>query len=218
MDGQTSSADPGMTASEPANDSRAAPPGFIKKTLWKFSIRRRFVVNARRQLRSASLVALVGMIPVAMLNVILHLSRVFERESLFAGISPDLAQQFAAFDRNEAWLVLAASVVFVVGVFVMTLLETHQTSGAAVGITRHLKEVRDGHYGCRLRLRSSDNLQELVEPFNDMAAALGDRALLTAGRLEELAVQADGIPGAERLAGQLRQLSRDHVGLAGRAS
>jgi hypothetical protein len=185
---------------------------------WKLRIRRRFVVNARRQLRSASLVALVGMVPVAMLNVILHLSRVFERESLFGGISPDLAQQFAAFDRNEMWLVLAASVVFVVGVFVMTLLETHQTSGAAVGIARHLGEVRDGCYGSRLRLRSSDNLKELVGPFNEMAAALGDRALMTASRLEELACQADGIAGADRLAEQLRQLSRDHAGLAGGAS
>ena len=214
MDAQELSVDSDLAVAAPLKATSARPKNIFAAALWKIGFRRRYVVNTRRQFRSAALVALVALVPVAMLNVILHLSRVFERESLFASASPDLAQQLAAFDVNEALLVLAASVVFVVGVFVMTLLETHQTSGAAIGVARHLGMVRDGQYYSRLQLRGTDNLKELVEPFNEMAAALGDRAVLTAGRLEDLANQADALAGGARLAEQLRELSANHASLA----
>jgi hypothetical protein len=214
MDTQELSVDSKLAVAGSLKESAKRPKNFFAAALWKIGFRRRYVVNARRQFRSATLVALVAVVPIAMLNVILHLSRVFERETLFGTVSSDLAQQLAVFDRNETWLVLTASVVFVVGVFVMALLETHQTSGAAIGIARHLFDVRDGNYSTRLMLRGTDNLKELVEPFNDMAAALSDRALLTAGRLEDLAAQADRLEGGERLAERLRELSRYHASLA----
>ena len=71
-------------------------------------------------------------------------------------------QRLAEYDRAEFVLILAASVVFLAGVFVMTIVETYQTSGAAIAIARHFRNVRDGRYDTRLRLRDSDNLQELV--------------------------------------------------------
>jgi hypothetical protein len=218
MDTQELAADPELPNRGASEEASARPKSGLAAALQKVGLRRQYIVNARRQYRSAILVALVAMVPVAMLNVILHLSRVFEREALFASASPDLAQQLAAFDRSEMWLVMAASVVFVVGVFVMTLLETHQTSGAAIGIARHLGQIRDGRYDTRLRLRNTDNLTELVEPFNDMAAALADRAVSTAERMDELAVQAEGLAGGARLAAQLRELSFDHASLSERRS
>jgi hypothetical protein len=178
-------------------------------------LRRRYLVNPGRQIRSAVLVTFVAIVPLIILNISLHLGRVLEREALFSEAGPELLNHIAAFDRTEFILVLLASVVFAIGVFVMTILETHQTSGAAVGIVRHLELVRDGHYGNLLRLRDSDNLQELVTPFNEMSIALADRARATARALDVAADDADGLANGSNLASQLRELATYQSSLAG---
>ncbi len=60
------------------------------------------------------------------------------------------------------------------------------------GVRRHLWEIRDGNYTTRLKLRDSDNLTELVDPFNEMAACpRGPGEEAGPGLLKQLAAQAE---------------------------
>jgi hypothetical protein len=119
-------------------------------------------------------------------------------------------------DRAEAFLVLAASAVYLIGVFFLTIVETHQTSGAALGVARYLRNIRDERFDTRLNLRDSDNLKELTEPFNQMAIALQARSLRVSEEMEKLAAEASGIEGGGAIAERLREMAEDARRRAGK--
>lgn len=178
-----------LAATMNSSQARARP---AEDTRWRI-FRRKYLVNPQSQLGAAALVTLITLVPIALLNLSLHLARTVEREALFSNAPQAVALHAARFDQTEFVLVLIASAIFVVGVFAMTVLVTHRTYGAAVGVRRHLWEIRDGNYSTRLKLRDSDNLTELVDPFNEMAAALDDREKNLLRTLEEVAAQAEGL-------------------------
>ena len=187
-------------------DSSQASARPTEDTRWRI-FRRKYLVNPRSQLGAAALVTLITLVPIALLNLSLHLARTVEREALFSNAPQAVALHAARFDQTEFVLVLIASAIFVVGVFAMTVLVTHRTYGAAVGVRRHLWEIRDGDYSTRLKLRDSDNLTELVDPFNEMAAALDDRERNLVLALEQLADEADTLGDDGRaLATRLRKV------------
>jgi hypothetical protein len=208
-------------------DSLAAPlagpvaekrrkPSVMDELRCNFWLRRRYLVNSKRQFRAALLVSFVVLIPLVALNIGLHYGAVTQTRRLFAGVPDAAVQRIADLDRTEMVLVLIGSVVYLGGVFFITILETHQTSGAAVGITRHFRNIRDGRYDAKLHLRDSDNLRELVTPFNQMTAALTDRALQTSALLEALADEAAALDGGDDLARQLREVAVTQNHLAGK--
>lgn len=188
------------------------------RRLPRWLLRRKFIVNPRRQLRSALLVTAVSLIPVVILNFNLGYTRALEREVIFEGAPVAVERQVWEHDRNEAILVLAASLVYLFGVFALAVVETHQTSGAALGVVRHLRSIRDGRLDTRLSLRDSDNLQELTDPFNQMAIALQARSIRDAEALGELASDAAGLEGGEQIAERLRELAGDHNRRAGKGA
>jgi signal transduction histidine kinase len=114
---------------------------------------------------------------------------------------------------------LVASLVIMAGVFVLTIIETHRTAGAAFAIRRRLDLVREGRLNADLHLRGGDNLRELEAPFNAMTEALRSRASNEAIALDELADQVADIlvpQEAHALATRLRHLARkrrESVGL-----
>jgi hypothetical protein len=174
-------------------------------------------VNFKRQIRAALMVSSVVLIPLLALNVGLHYGAVTQTRTLFAGVPDAAVQRIAELDRSEMVLVLIGSLVYLGGVFFMTILETHQTSGAAVGIARHFRNIRDGRYDAKLHLRDSDNLLELVTPFNQMTAALTDRALQVSALLNSLADEAAALEGGDELARQLREVAVSQSHLAGKS-
>jgi methyl-accepting chemotaxis protein len=95
------------------------------------------------------------------------------------------------------------------GVFVMTIIETHRTAGAAFNIARQLNRIADGNLDVELRLRKGDNLQEIQAPFNAMVATLRDQTADEVASLEWLAGHVDGfgnLEGASGVASELRRL------------
>lgn len=206
---------PAATPADPVAEKRRRT-SLVDELRWNFWIRRRYLVNSKRQLRAALLVSFVVLIPLVALNVGLHYGAVTQTRTLFAGVPDAAVQRIAELDRTEMVLVLIGSVVYLGGVFFMTILETHQTSGAAVGIARHFRNIRDGRYDAKLHLRDSDNLQELVTPFNQMTAALTDRALRTSALLNALANEAAVLEGGDDLARQLREVAVGQSHLAGK--
>lgn len=201
---------------DPVAEGRRKPSVMdqLKRNFWS---RRRYLVNSRRQIRAALLVSFVVLIPLVALNIGLHYGAVTQTRSLFVGVPDAAVQRIADLDRTEMFLVLIGSLVYLGGVFFMTILETHQTSGAAVGIARHFRNIRDGRYDAKLHLRDSDNLQELVTPFNQMTAALTDRALQTSALLSSLADEAAALEGGDDLARQLREVAVSQSHLAGKS-
>jgi nitrogen fixation/metabolism regulation signal transduction histidine kinase len=160
-------------------------------------------------MRSAVIVTSVALVLVTLLNVSLHTTRVHSERAV-AGQSPELQQLLVAHARFELLLAILASLIFLVGVFVVTILETHKTAGAAFHIGRELERVRDGLYGIQVRLRRGDNLGTLAASFNEMTRALAERTVLHAEELEHAASEADRIespPEAAALARALREMA-----------
>jgi hypothetical protein len=102
-------------------------------------------------------------------------------------------------------------VIFIGGVFVITILETHRTVGAVYAIRRRLVEAREGDLHSPLRLRQGDTLTDLVEPFNDLMSDLGERARAEADELDRLADEAGE---ASTLSAPLRELAQHKRDLA----
>ena len=169
--------------------------------------RRSFLVDRRYQVRAGLLAVGVVLILLLVVNLTLHSARVKSSEAALAS-APALTEWIQAQDRWERNLALVASLVFLVGVFTVSILETHKTAGAAHNLRLRLGEIAVGRYDARLRLRKGDNLIELEGAFNEMATALTDRAALHADRLLELANDAEAARQRE-LSGKLRDLASE---------
>jgi methyl-accepting chemotaxis protein len=133
--------------------------------LWRIALRRRrFLVDRRYQLRTSFVAVGVALALLLLLNV-----------SLFVGADAPAGAAASSSDQTQFGLILAGSLVFLVGVFLVSVLETHRTAGAALKIGRAMERVRSGHLKTRLRLRRGDNLQDLASSFNAMSGALHEK-------------------------------------------
>ena len=184
------------------------PEGFVARQLWLLGVRRRFLVNKPRQLRTAMLIAMLVLILLVLVNVIFHALRTTETNTIVAS-APSLKGVMQDYDRNEMLLVILASVVVLAGVFVVTIIETHRTAGAAFNIARQLGRIADGNLDVKVNLRKGDNLQEIQDQFNAMVATLREQTADEAATLARLADQVDGfrnVDGAAEVSSELRKL------------
>lgn len=202
-------------ADQPDNASPAAgndpgKMGVLRWLAWQFSPRRQYVINREKQLRSAFLVVVVVLLLLVPLNYSLHTVRQQETATITAS-NPELLQLMESRDRVELIVGFLASLVIIGGVFILTIIETHRTSGAAFAIRRRIELIRQGRLDAELHLRGGDNLRELEAPFNAMTEALRTRATEEAKALDELANEVADIvvpQEAHALANRLRHLAR----------
>ena len=146
---------------DPASAAGAAPDG--PPYGWR---RRQLVVDARYQLRSGVLVGAVAIVLLTLLNASLF---VHARTPSAAGTMQDL---FAGPERSSWVLLLAGSAVFLVGVILIGLLESHRTAGASYAIRRAVDAIRGGESHIRVRLRRGDHLQDLARSVNELAETI----------------------------------------------
>jgi hypothetical protein len=171
--------------------------------------RRSFLVNRRYQLRASLLTAAVVLVLLVLLNLAIYASTMRGAERVLVD-APELAEVIRAQDRAQLYLILLASLVYLIGVFLVTVLETHRTAGAAFNLEARLGEVRRGRYDTRLKLRRGDNLAELEGTFNGMVEALRQRTWDDIEHLVQLANEAGKIAdasGGRQLAERLRRLA-----------
>ncbi len=147
--------------SEQAVGSHAAPQAALSE--WR---RRQWVVDAPYQLRAGVLVGTVAIVLLALLNasLVTHNRAV----AATAAARPLLAGQ----DRGSWVFLLFGSALFLVGVVLVGLLESHKTAGAAFAIRRAVDAIREGRSDVRVRLRRGDHLQELAASINDLAETI----------------------------------------------
>lgn len=167
--------------------------------------RRTYVLDRGRQFRTAFLTSGLA----ALLLLIVNTAFTILRDSQTIAISaaaPQLGSTLSQQDSRLSTILILVSIVFVIGVFVITIAETHRTAGAVHATYRALEGVSDGDYLTPLRLRPKDNLRDLREPFNEMISTLRKQALADADALDLLAkaameTDADTSALAEELGG-----------------
>jgi len=169
-----------------AAPERARPTGLCGQ-------RRSFLVHKRSQLRASLLTASTVALLLVFVNLVLYAASARARAGLLVD-APELEPLLRGQDQVELGLVLVASLVFLAGVFVFTILETHRTAGAAYNLERRLDALSAGSYGTRLKLRRGDNLGELERAFNDLATTLSEREAAEVALLDALAAQAPTDP------------------------
>jgi len=130
--------------------------------------RRQFVVDARYQLRAGVLVGTVAIV----LLVLLNASLLLQDRSAAASAATAVRPLFAGQDRASWALLLLGSAVFLGGVILVGVMESHRTAGAAYAIRRAVDAIRDGRTEIRVRLRRGDHLQDLAKSVNQLAETI----------------------------------------------
>lgn len=137
----------------------------VETRFWR---RRRFVVDARYQMRAGVLVGSVALVLLVLLNVSLILQDRAEAATDAFVVRPLLARQ-----DDVSWaLLFVGSAVFLGGVFLVGVLESHRTAGAAYAIRRAVDAIRDGRPDIRVHLRRGDHLQDLASSVNQLAETI----------------------------------------------
>jgi len=206
-----------LQSAEAEKGDEKKKPTVIEKVAAQLSPRREYLIDRRRQLRSAFLIVMVIVLLLLPLNYSLHTVRQQETTTIAAS-NPELGPLMQSRDRTELIVGVIASVIILVGVFILTIVETHRTAGAAFSVVRRLDEIREGQYGTRLTLRGGDHLREIEGPFNAMIETLRERAVQDADTLEEMAAIADEVvvpQEAEVLAQRMRRLAKKKREMAG---
>jgi signal transduction histidine kinase len=183
------SAERGWERSERAAPA-AASGGLVRSLLQKvFGRRRRILVNLRYQLKMAMIGTIgMGFLVGLMILILYRINAQNSRELL--EVAPFLKESLAVRDRNQLLVMLAGGIVFMAGVFLVEILESHKTAGVIHNVRRRLEEVRSGRFSARVKLRKHDNFPELAESFNDMVSVIRSRTegdLATLGRMASLA-------------------------------
>ena len=187
-----------------------------RRALRVLGLRRRFLVDRRSQIRAGLLTTGMTLILLVLLNVSLYSSREQATARVVAD-APELSALLQSQNRLEFVLLLASSLVFLVGVFVVTVLETHKTAGAAFNLRRHMEQIRQGQYNTRIHLRHDDTLLPLEETFNAMTTALESRVWQEVEALEQFAERTDRLTGpgdAEELSREIRARAAEFRRLA----
>jgi len=179
-------------------------------------VRRRIVlVDKQMQYRAAAMVTGLVAVLLVFVNMALFAMRKSQTE-LLASAAPDLRDVLEAGNIRLATFALVLSAVVLVFVWFATILATHRTAGAIVGLRRRLESVRDGNYHTVLRLRPNDNLRSLEGPFNQMMAGVRAAFKDDAAAVAELADRLEASGTAPDLVAAARDRAAIIAGRLGR--
>jgi len=162
-----------------------------------FGRRREFLLSRGFQLRLSLWAAGLAVLLLVPLNLALAAATSASTERILVD-APELARPLEARDRLQARLVLVGSVVFVLGVFLLGVLEGHRTAGAARKLGRSAEQLGQGRFDARVTLRRGDSLLDLAARFNEMAGELRRRAAEDEQDLEHAAAEIERLDESDR--------------------
>ena len=170
--------------------SKASHRGLLHTIRLKtFGRRRRLLVHRGYQVRTALRSVLGTSFLVGLLIFILNqVNQETSRD--MQQMAPFMRQGLQRWDRITLVSLLLGGVVFLGGVFLLELMETHRTAGAFQNLRRRLEELRSGRLAAHLKLRRHDNFPELDKAFNDAVASLRTRTEGEIAALGRLSTQA----------------------------
>lgn len=170
-------------------------------------VRRRYLIDPRRQLRTAVMTTSLTLAVVLAVNIGFAFLRSSQSEFL-AAVAPQLTPLLEEQDATFSLTMIAISFCLVIAVALTTIVQTHRTAGAVFAVGQRIDRVKAGDLHVTLRLRERDNLQDLEAPFNEMVGALRRRALEEAETLDGLASRASKLgPTGDDIAAALGDLA-----------
>jgi len=172
------------TYTESSSSTRAVEEG-ASREVWILGRRRRFLVPGVYQWRSLALLGGLTLLLLAALDAAL-ITLVESGSAHVLQIAPELRTFVVAQDRDVLRLIVAGSVVTLLGVLVIGMLETHRTAGPLYNLTRALERFPIDGLRTRLKFRKDDHFPELERAFNKMAGELEARALARVGELARI--------------------------------
>jgi len=192
--------------------------GFAQRILsGRFGRRRRVLVDARYQLKTAHY-GVTGMaFLVGLMGLILHQAGARSSREILPA-APFLEGSLRSMNLTLFSLLLFWGMLFIAVVFVFWVLESRRSAGPILNVRRRMEEIRSGSLSARVILRRHDHFPHLAESFNAMAGALRARTegdLATLGRLSSqvsdlLREEALGNrEGVRRIAASLRESLED---------
>jgi len=152
----------------------------------RFRNRRKLVINPRQQITGGVATALVSTILLGLLNLSIYFYSL-QIDAIVTQLNPQLDGVIESQMSELFRLLVPTSIIFVFGVFLVTIIDSHRTAGAAFSICRKLEELRDGSYGENMVLRKDDNLREIEAAVNEATDALRTRTLEDIETLQKLA-------------------------------
>jgi methyl-accepting chemotaxis protein len=206
--GQTTASQPSAKSDSASGggDTVAGKPSIDVSKLPKIR-RTKYVIDRRRQFRTAFLTSGLALLLLVIVNTAFTVLRT-SQTMVIASAAPQLEATLTQQDTRVGAMLILVSVIFVIGVFAITIAETHRTAGAVFAMQQALERVVDGDYRTPLRLRPRDNLRDLRAPFNEMISSLRKSALADADELDTLArAVADGEIDTTALAERLADLA-----------
>ena len=139
-----------------------------------FGRRREMLVAGAYQHRLSVFTTLLAMLPPAIFFGVYYLIT-SEGSRRIVDASPGLEQLVRGQDRTENLLILAALLFYGLGVYLVSLMESHRTAGFLWRLDKGLQELRDGRYGAIIRPRRDDHFVHLAETANALSRNLKAR-------------------------------------------
>jgi methyl-accepting chemotaxis protein len=188
-----------------------ARSGFVESCMSAlFGRRRTILVDPRYQLRAAGVATGTVMAAFVALVGAIHFETLRIRDAM-ARLDPDIARELADAAVLDPVLFSLIAGLVTAGVFLVALLESHRTAGAAYSIAQTLEAIGQGRFRVRARLRKNDHLTGLRDAVNQMAESLETAVQREAATLDVLAERMEAAKDeTERaaVAGELRDVAR----------
>lgn len=149
----------------------------MKETLTTrvFGRRRNILVDRPYQHRLSLMTSLMALLPPALFFGIYSLITA-EGSRRIIEASPALEDMVRIQNRTESLMILAAVLFYGIGVYLVTLLESHRTAGFIHRIDGRLSELTSGNYAGALTPRRDDHFRYLAVTTNRLGNALQQRA------------------------------------------
>jgi hypothetical protein len=180
----------------------------MKETLTTrvFGRRRNILVDRPYQHRLSLMTALMALLPPALFFGIYSLITT-EGSRRIIEANPALENMVRVQNRTESLMILAAVLFYGIGVYLVTLLESHRTAGFIRRIDGRLKELSRGKYAGSLTPRRDDHFHYLAETVNRLSEGMHERAEEDLAALDNLGENLDEVilglgTGRESRAGQ----------------
>lgn len=140
-----------------------------------FGRRRNILVDRPYQHRLSLMTTLMALLPPALFFGMYSLIT-SEGSRRIIEASPALEDMVRIQNRTESLMILAAVLFYGIGVYLVTLLESHRTAGFIHRIDGRLKELSRGKYAGVLTPRRDDHFHFLAVTVNQLSQGLHERA------------------------------------------
>ncbi len=152
----------------------------------KRRIRRKYIVDRRRQLAATVRVAALVLFLLLALNVVIAWQSHTAATQIMS-TDPDIGERLHLANQRNIAVLAGISLVVLAMVVVRSIMLSHRTSGAVVKIAQSLEKISEGNLEFELRLRSEDSLRAVEDGFNEMMEVLRLQAKRDQRAMEKLA-------------------------------